>query len=153
MTQDPYEVLGVPRGASEEEVTKAYRKLAKKYHPDLNPGDEEAAKKMSEINAAYNQIKMEPREVLLTGAVLPTEAVLLMVEVLPTVAVPMEAVPTRAVPMAVDLMATTHLAVSGKPLVDLVDISSKVTTPASHLHMTRFGIISAITVMKKLSMY
>ena len=57
MTQDPYEVLGVPRGASEEEVTKAYRKLAKKYHPDLNPGDEAAAQKMSEINAAYNQIK------------------------------------------------------------------------------------------------
>ena len=57
MTQDPYEVLGVPHGASEEEVTKAYRKLAKKYHPDLNPGDEAAAQKMSEINAAYNQIK------------------------------------------------------------------------------------------------
>ena len=57
MTQDPYEVLGVPHGASEEEVTKAYRKLAKKYHPDLNPGNEEAAQKMSEINAAYNQIK------------------------------------------------------------------------------------------------
>lgn len=57
MTKDPYEVLGVPRGASEEEVTKAYRKLAKKYHPDLNPGNEAAAKKMSEINAAYDQIK------------------------------------------------------------------------------------------------
>ena len=57
MTQDPYEVLGVPHGAPEEEVTKAYRKLAKKYHPDLNPGDEAAAQKMSEINAAYNQIK------------------------------------------------------------------------------------------------
>ena len=57
MTQDPYEVLGVPHGASEEEVTKAYRRLAKKYHPDLNPGDEAAAQKMSEINAAYNQIK------------------------------------------------------------------------------------------------
>lgn len=57
MTQDPYEVLGVPHGASEEEVTKAYRKLAKKYHPDLNPGNEAAAKKMSEINAAYDQIK------------------------------------------------------------------------------------------------
>ncbi len=55
--RDPYEVLGVPRGASEEEVTKAYRKLAKKYHPDLNPGDEEAAQKMSEINAAYDSIK------------------------------------------------------------------------------------------------
>ena len=57
MTQDPYEVLGVPRGASEEEVTKAYRKLAKKYHPDLNPGDEEASKKISKINANYNEIK------------------------------------------------------------------------------------------------
>lgn len=57
MIQNPYEVLGVPNGASEEEVTKAYRKLAKKYHPDLNPGNENAAKKMSEINAAYDQIK------------------------------------------------------------------------------------------------
>lgn len=57
MNRDPYEVLGVPHGASEEEITKAYRKLAKKYHPDLNPGDEAAAAKMSEINAAYDQIK------------------------------------------------------------------------------------------------
>ncbi len=55
--KDPYEVLGVPHGASEEEVTKAYRKLAKQYHPDLNPGDETAAQKMSEINDAYDRIK------------------------------------------------------------------------------------------------
>lgn len=55
--RDPYEVLGVPRGASEEEVTKAYRALAKKYHPDLNPGDEEAARRMSEINEAYDSIR------------------------------------------------------------------------------------------------
>lgn len=55
--KDPYEVLGVPHGASEEEVTKAYRKLAKQYHPDLNPGDEAAAQKMSEINDAYDRIK------------------------------------------------------------------------------------------------
>ncbi|MBR5409777.1 MAG: J domain-containing protein [Clostridia bacterium] len=55
--RDPWQVLGVERGASDEEVTKAYRKLAKKYHPDLNPGDEEAAARMSEINAAYDQIK------------------------------------------------------------------------------------------------
>lgn len=43
-------------GASKDEVTKAYRKLAKKYHPDLNPGDEAAAKKMAEVNAAYDSI-------------------------------------------------------------------------------------------------
>ena len=52
MYQDPYKVLGLSPGASDEEVTKAYRKLAKKYHPDLNPNDKEAAKKMSVINAA-----------------------------------------------------------------------------------------------------
>ena len=57
MATDPYKVLGVERGASEEEITKAYRRLAKKYHPDLNPDDETAAEKMSEINAAYDKIK------------------------------------------------------------------------------------------------
>lgn len=57
MMQDPYQILGVSRNASEEEITKAYRKLVKKYHPDLNPGDKEAAKKMSEINDAYDKIK------------------------------------------------------------------------------------------------
>lgn len=54
---DPYQVLGVSPNDSIEEITKAYRKLAKKYHPDVNHGNEEAAKKMSEINAAYDQIK------------------------------------------------------------------------------------------------
>ena len=53
---NPYKVLGLSDGASKEEVTKAYRKLAKKYHPDLNPGDEQAAKKMAEVNAAYDSI-------------------------------------------------------------------------------------------------
>lgn len=54
---DPYQVLGVDRDASDEEIKRAYRKLAKKYHPDANPGDEAAAKKMQEINDAYDQIK------------------------------------------------------------------------------------------------
>ena len=57
MISDPYKVLGVSSTDSIEEITKAYRKLAKKYHPDVNFGNEEAAKKMSEINAAYDQIK------------------------------------------------------------------------------------------------
>ena len=50
--RDYYEVLGIQKGCSEDELKKAYRKMAKKYHPDLNPNDKEAAKKMSEINAA-----------------------------------------------------------------------------------------------------
>jgi curved DNA-binding protein CbpA len=54
---DPYAVLGVSRSASDAEVTAAYRKMAKKYHPDLNPGDKTAAAKMSEVNAAYDMIK------------------------------------------------------------------------------------------------
>ena len=57
MYQDPYKVLGVSPDASDEEIKKAYRDLTKKYHPDLNPNDPEAAKKMNEINAAYDQIK------------------------------------------------------------------------------------------------
>lgn len=57
MITNPYKILGVPNGASEEECTKAYKKLAKKYHPDLNPNDSAAADKMAEINAAYDQIK------------------------------------------------------------------------------------------------
>ncbi len=55
--RDPYQVLGVSPTASDEEIKQAYRKLAKKYHPDLNPGDENAAKKMQEINQAYEAIK------------------------------------------------------------------------------------------------
>lgn len=57
MIDDPYKVLGLERGASDDEVKQAYRRLAQKYHPDLNPGDQEAAKKMQEINEAYDQIK------------------------------------------------------------------------------------------------
>lgn len=57
MTEDPYKVLGVSPSASDDEIQKAYRKLVKKYHPDVNPGDENAERKMREINAAYDQIR------------------------------------------------------------------------------------------------
>ena len=54
MVMDPYKVLEISPGATEEEIKKAHRRLAKKYHPDLNPGDEVAAQRMNEINAAYD---------------------------------------------------------------------------------------------------
>ena len=57
MIDDPYKILGVSPDASDEDIKRAYRRLAKKYHPDLNPGDQEAARRMQEVNAAYEQIK------------------------------------------------------------------------------------------------
>jgi molecular chaperone DnaJ len=53
MARDYYEILGVPRNATEEEIKKAYRRLARKYHPDVNPGDKNAEAKFKEINEAY----------------------------------------------------------------------------------------------------
>lgn len=56
MVSDPYAVLGVSKDASKEEIKKAYRSMAKKYHPDLNPNDPVATKKMNEINEAYDML-------------------------------------------------------------------------------------------------
>lgn len=54
--RDPYEVLGLAPGASDDEIKAAYRKLAKKYHPDLNGGSAEAERKMKEVNDAYTYL-------------------------------------------------------------------------------------------------
>src|SRR5262245_26982033 len=54
MPRDYYEVLGIPRNASEADVKKAYRKLARQYHPDRNPGDKTAEAKFKEVQEAYS---------------------------------------------------------------------------------------------------
>ena len=54
MAEDFYGILGVSKGASQKEIQKAYRKLARKWHPDINPGNKEAEQRFKEISQAYD---------------------------------------------------------------------------------------------------
>mgnify|MGYP000363557024 FL=1 len=56
--RDLYEVLGISKTADEKTIKKAYRKLAKKYHPDMNPGDKTAEQKFKEATDAYNILSL-----------------------------------------------------------------------------------------------
>src|ERR1700739_3109143 len=58
---DYYQTLGVPKNASEKDIKNAYRKLARKHHPDLNPNDKEANKKFQQINEA-NEVLSDPEK-------------------------------------------------------------------------------------------
>ena len=59
--RDYYEVLGIGRDANEADIKKAYRKLAKQYHPDVNPGDKDAEAKIKEISEAY-EVLSDPQK-------------------------------------------------------------------------------------------
>ena len=61
MARDYYGILGVDKSASDSEIKKAYRKLARKYHPDVNPGDEEAAEKFREASLAQ-EVLLDPQK-------------------------------------------------------------------------------------------
>ena len=61
MPRDPYEVLGVSRSATREELHDAYRRLVKRHHPDRNGGSAESTRRFQEIQAAYEEIKSGPR--------------------------------------------------------------------------------------------
>jgi DnaJ-class molecular chaperone len=61
MAQDFYQILGVPRDASERDITSAYRKLARQYHPDVNGGDRDAETRFKEVNAAHDVLSDEKK--------------------------------------------------------------------------------------------
>ena len=78
--KDPYEILGVTKTSSSADIQKAYRKLAKKLHPDLNPGDKKAEEKFKEVAGAYDllsdagkRMRYDSGEIDATGAERPSQ--------------------------------------------------------------------------------
>ena len=68
--RDYYEVLGIQKGASADEIKKAYRQMAKKYHPDLNKGDANAEQMFKDVNEAYSVLSDPDKRQSMTGSVM-----------------------------------------------------------------------------------
>ncbi len=68
--RDYYEVLGIDRSASEDEIKHAYKKMARKYHPDLNPDNKEAEEKFKEVNEAYEVLSDSDKRPVMTSSAL-----------------------------------------------------------------------------------
>ena len=69
--RDYYEVLGIGKNATDAEIKSAYRKLAKKYHPDLNPGNKEAEEKFKEVNEANDVLSTRRNASAMISSALP----------------------------------------------------------------------------------
>ena len=96
--RDYYEVLGVPRNADDAAIKKAYRRLAKKYHPDTNAGDAKAEEKFKEITEAYNILSDKEKENCMINS-----AMLLLMEAAGN---PLMALAVRAAPAIIPTTAT-----------------------------------------------
>ena len=99
-----YDILGVNKNASDDEIKKAYRNLAKKYHPDLNPGNAEAAEKLKEVNQAFAVLSDKTKNKTMTHTEVKKDHKVLVVALEVSVAVTSVVLETLAIFSAIFLV-------------------------------------------------